>query len=34
VVGLATPSQRYYRITVRVAGPRNTVSFVQSVVAM
>lgn len=34
VVGLVTPSQRYYRITVRVAGPRNTVSFVQSVVAM
>lgn len=34
VVGLAVPSQRYYRITVRVAGPRNTLSFVQSVVAM
>lgn len=28
------PTQRYYRITVRVAGPRNTVSFVQSVVAL
>lgn len=28
------PSQRYYRITVRVDGPRNTVSFVQSIVAM
>lgn len=27
-------SQRYYRITVRVAGPRNTVSFVQSIVAI
>ena len=34
VVGLAVPSQRYYRITVRVDGPRNTVSFVQSIVAM
>ena len=34
VIGLAVPSQRYYRITVRVDGPRNTVSFVQSVVAM
>lgn len=34
VVALAVPSQRYYRITVRVDGPRNTVSFVQSVVAM
>ncbi len=34
VVGLAVPSQRYYRITVRVDGPRNTVSFVQSVVAL
>jgi hypothetical protein len=27
-------SQRYYRITARVDGPRNTVSFVQVVVAM
>jgi len=34
VVGLAVPSQRYYRITVRVDGPRNAVSFVQSIVAM
>lgn len=34
VVGLAVPSQRYYRITVRVDGPRNTVSFVQSIVAL
>ncbi|MEY3252087.1 MAG: hypothetical protein RL227_1060 [Pseudomonadota bacterium] len=34
VVGLLTASQRYYRITARVAGPRNTVSFVQVVVAM
>lgn len=31
---IAVPSQRYYRVTVRVDGPRNTVSFVQSVVAM
>lgn len=31
---IALPSQRYYRITVRVAGPRNTVGFVQSVVAL
>lgn len=28
------PSQQYYRITARVEGPRNTVSFVQVVVAM
>jgi type IV pilus assembly protein PilX len=34
VVGLLTASQRYYRITARVDGPRNTVSFVQVVVAM
>ena len=33
-VGLLAPSQRYYRITARVAGPRNTVGFVQAVVAM
>lgn len=31
---ISIPSQRYYRITVRVAGPRNTVSFVQSIVAL
>lgn len=32
---LVTPSQSlYYRITVRVTGPRNTVSFVQAVVSM
>ena len=30
VVALAQPTQRYYRITVRVDGPRNAVSFVQS----
>lgn len=34
VVALAQPTQRYYRITVRVDGPRNAVSFVQSIVAM
>jgi Tfp pilus assembly protein PilX len=28
------PSRVYYRITVRVAGPRNTVSYVQSIVSM
>lgn len=33
-VGLATTSQRYYRITARVVGPRNTMSFVQATVAM
>jgi len=31
---LKAPSVVYYRITVRVAGPRNTVSYVQSVVSM
>ncbi len=34
VVQLLTEAQRYYRITARVDGPRNTVSFVQVVVAM
>lgn len=29
-----SPSVVYYRITVRIAGPRNTVSYVQTVVAM
>lgn len=33
-VQLNAPSVVYYRITVRVAGPRNTVSYVQSVVSM
>ena len=33
-VKLQVPSQTYYRITVRVQGPRNAVSFVQAVVAM
>jgi type IV pilus assembly protein PilX len=33
-VNLNSVSQVYYRITVRVAGPRNTVSFVQSIVAL
>lgn len=31
---LNAPSVVYYRITVRVVGPRNTVSYVQSVVSM
>ena len=31
---LNAPSVVYYRITVRIAGPRNTVSYVQSVVSM
>jgi len=34
VVALLTEAQRYYRITARVDGPRNTVSFVQVIVAM
>lgn len=34
VIALLYNSQVYYRITVRVAGPRNTTSFVQSVVAI
>lgn len=34
VVRLQTAAQRYYRITARVDGPRNTVSFVQVVVAL
>jgi len=34
VVALLYSSQVYYRITARVSGPRNTVSFVQAVVAM
>jgi type IV pilus assembly protein PilX len=33
-IKLKIPSQTYYRITVRVTGPRNAVSFVQAVVAM
>jgi type IV pilus assembly protein PilX len=34
VLPVKLPSQQYYRITARVAGPRSTVSFVQVVVAM
>lgn len=34
VVALQAPPQTYYRITSRVSGPRNTLSFVQVVVAM
>ena len=33
-IKLQVPSQTYYRITVRVQGPRNTVSFVQVVVSI
>jgi type IV pilus assembly protein PilX len=33
-IPLNAPSVVYYRITVRVSGPRNTVSYVQSVVSM
>ncbi|WP_161603768.1 pilus assembly PilX family protein [Noviherbaspirillum massiliense] len=33
-VQLNAPSVVYYRITVRVSGPKNTVSYVQSVVAL
>ena len=32
--GITAPSATYYRITVRIAGPRNTVSFVQSIVTI
>ena len=31
---ITAPSAIYYRITVRIAGPRNTVSFVQSTVTL
>jgi type IV pilus assembly protein PilX len=34
VIALLYNSQVYYRITVRVTGPRNTLSFVQAVVAL
>lgn len=34
VIALLTEARRYYRITARVDGPRNTVSFVQVVVAL
>jgi len=33
-VALLYSNQRYYRITSRIVGPRNTVSYVQSVVAL
>lgn len=33
-IKLQVPNQIYYRITVRVQGPRNAVSFVQAVVAI
>lgn len=34
VVALTYGSQVYYRITSRIAGPRNTVSYVQAIVAL
>ncbi len=34
VVALTSPRQVYYRITTRVAGPRNTLSYVQVVIAI
>ena len=33
-VALMYTAQRFYRITTRVAGPRNTVSYVQTIVAL
>lgn len=33
-IALTYSSQRYYRITSRIVGPRNTVSYVQAIVAM
>lgn len=33
-IGLQYSSQIYYRITSRIVGPRNTVSYVQSIIAM
>lgn len=33
-VGLLYTTQYYYRITIRIVGPRNTVSYVQETVAM
>jgi len=34
VVALQGSTQIYYRITARIAGPKNTVSYVQSIVLM
>lgn len=34
VIALQYSSQVYYRITARIAGPRNTVSYVQAIVAL
>jgi type IV pilus assembly protein PilX len=33
-IPLDSPSLVYYRITTRIAGPRNTVSYIQAIVAM
>lgn len=32
--GINGPAQVYYRVTVRVTGPRNTISYVQSIIAI
>jgi type IV pilus assembly protein PilX len=32
-VPLALPAQYYYRVTTRITGPRNTISYVQAIVA-
>ena len=34
VVALLAPPQTYYRITTRVSGPRNTLSYVQAIASM
>jgi type IV pilus assembly protein PilX len=34
VIALTSPRQVYYRVTTRVAGPRNTLSYVQVIVAI
>lgn len=33
-IGPAPPKQVYYRITTRIRGPRNTVSYIQTIVAL
>jgi type IV pilus assembly protein PilX len=34
VIGLQYASQYYYRITSRITGPRNTVSYIQTIIAL
>jgi len=34
VIGLQWANQYYYRITSRITGPRNTVSYIQTIIAM